>query len=1003
MKQMPKTTIGDTGGRARAVLVALLFMTWLSPPAVLGQAPAGGRVRALFLGDNGHHRPADRAKSILPVLAANGVDLFYTDEPADLDPAVLRRYHAVVLYNNHPVVSPDQLAALLEFLKNGGGLVALHCASASFQNSETFIRVVGAAFKSHDTGVVRTTRLVPDHPVVRGVPEIVSWDETYVHTKQHPNRTVLEERIEGGHREPWTWVRSYGSGRVFYTAWGHDHRTWDNAAFQQLVTRAIHYVAGDWALERRPDTALLTTTLAAPRPLYEPPPAPWNTLAGFVDTAQAPLEPEDSYPLMTLRPGFRVEPFAAEPMIRRIIDFTWDERGRMWAIETNDYPNTLLPDGERGNDRVLILEDANRDGRADRVQVFADGLNLATSLVFAGGGLIVAQPPHILWFRDTNGDDRADERRILFSGWPREDTHGSVSNLRYGFDNHVWGSVGYNGFRGEVGGVAFGRGAGRILLGAGYFRFAPDGASLDYVARTSNNTWGLGLSEEGDVFGSTANRSASQYVHIPGRFYRDLIGQTPTLRSIADREDVFPLRQIYQVDQFGLYTAGTGHEVYTARAFPREYWNRMAFVADPTAHLVGMFELIPDGGGFRAKNRWSLMATRDGWQAPVQVKVGPDGAVWVSDFYTLITQHNPTPEDMERGDGNAYETPNRTADRGRIYRIVYDDAPAPRTTSLAGATPERLVAGLADDNMYWRLTAQRLLVERGETDVVPALLELLDDHTVDALALNAAGFHALWTLHGLGVIERDPGVADAVRRALHHPAGAVRRAALMTLPRDERLAEDIFTAGLLPDRASPHAVEYTVGSGALQDADPRVRLTALVTLAELPPSPRAAAAVVELLGVPQNARDPWLPDAAAMAGARQGPDVALALLGNRYERHDSAAVAGVARTVRLMAYHFAAQGNAPAVVALLEAVPESHLALARAVLAGIAGEAEGDERPREWLAGLPGAWPEDSPPDLTATQRDALREAARRAPAQLADGFQLVAARWGMPELFRSP
>src|SRR5690606_4004400 len=156
------------------------------------------------------------------------------------------------------------------------------------------------------------------------------------------------------------------------------------------------------------------------------------------------------------------------------------------------------------------------------------------------------------------------------------------------------------------------------------------------------------------------------------------------------------LRNIFQVDQFGMYTAGSAHEIYTARAFPREYWNRMAFVAEPTAHVVGMFELSGAGSGFHAKNRWNLVASRDGWQAPVQVKVGPDGAVWVSDFYSLVAQHNPTPEGMEQGPGNAYETPNRDKIHGRIYRIVHEAAPAPRIRRLDDASPDELVAALSD-------------------------------------------------------------------------------------------------------------------------------------------------------------------------------------------------------------------------------------------------------------------------------------------------------------------
>src|SRR5688572_26417369 len=189
------------------------------------------------------------------------------------------------------------------------------------------------------------------------------------------------------------------------------------------------------------------------------------------------------------------------------------------------------------------------------------------------------------------------------------------------------------------------------------------------------------------------------------------------------------------------------------------------------------------------------MGNRDAWTSPVQVKVGPDGALWVSDFYTLVAQHNPTPKNMmgccETGPGNAYETPNRDRLHGRIYRIAYDSGPPPpapaRRRRLDTATPPQLVRALTDDNMFWRLTAQRLLVERGKTDVVPALVRLVNDHTVDDLGLNVGALHALWTLHGLGALA-DAQAMRAAREALYHPAASVRRAALMMLPRDERLA-----------------------------------------------------------------------------------------------------------------------------------------------------------------------------------------------------------------------
>src|SRR5687768_8988863 len=949
------------------------------------------RLRVLFLGDNGHHRPTQRAQQLLPALARNGIDLFYTDKLEDLNDNELDRYQALVLYNNHLNVGESQLAALMRFVGDGGGLVVLHCASASFQNSEEFIRLVGAAFKSHGTGTFSAVRVDSSHPAIAGVPTINSWDETYLHTKHNPlNRTVLEVRRENGHDEPWTWVRTYGKGRVFYTAWGHDQRTWGTQGFQQMIGQGIRWTVGDWALTqiaRDPDTRQVK--LDVPLPTYKRPPAPWNILDTAITVAQAALSTTESLRMMTLRPHFRAEPFATEPMIGNIIDFTWDARGRMWAVETNDYPNTVLPDSVPGNDRILIIEDANRDGRADRVKVFATGLNLATSLTFAGGGLVVGQAPHMLFFKDTNADDKADERKILFTGWPRTDTHGAISNLRYGFDNQVWGSVGYNGFRGTVGSTTYDRGQ----FGAGYFRFPIDASSLDYVARTSNNTWGVAFSEDGFVFGSTANSRPSNFVHIPIRYYRGIGDREPVLPDIADRLDVFPQIDILQVDQFFFYTAGAAPEIYTARAFPREYWNRAAFVAEPTAHVIGQFELMDNGSGFRARNRWSFMSARDSWVAPVQVKVGPDGAVWVSDFYTLVAQHNPTPRNMmgccQTGAGQAYDTPNRDRLHGRIYRIVYDSAKTRQavTRRLDNATSAQLVGALADDNMFWRQTAQRLLVERKATDAIPALIRRASDHTVDSLGLNPAALHALWTLHGLGALGSNADAMTATRNALRHPAASVRRAALMMLPRDAQLLTDILAAGILPDRGSPWPVEYTVPNSTLSDADMHVRLEATLVMSELPPSDRSANLIRELFGSLDNARDPWMPDAIAIAAAAHGPAFLGELMLQRVPQNaDSITVSGLRRAVQRLARLHSTRAEIGPVVSLINTIPRAHPGLATALLEGIAT-----------------GWPEERAPQLTPEQKATVYEAARTSSVELTPAFDRVAARWTLPNVFKVP
>jgi hypothetical protein len=244
--------------------------------------------------------------------------------------------------------------------------------------------------------------------------------------------------------------------------------------------------------------------------------AQWGTQTDPIRSMQKPLDPAESALHITLPEGFEARLFAAEPDITKPIALAWDAQGRLWVAETVDYPNEMRPAGE-GRDRIRICEDTDGDGRADRFTIFADKLSIPTSLVFADGGVIVAQAPDMLFLKDTNGDGRADVRKVLFTGWGTQDTHAGPSNLRYGFDNWIWGTVGYSGFDGEVGGR-------HHKFGMGIYRFKPDGSELEFIRSSNNNTWGLGLSEEGTVFGSTANGNASMYMAVPNRFYEAVSG-----------------------------------------------------------------------------------------------------------------------------------------------------------------------------------------------------------------------------------------------------------------------------------------------------------------------------------------------------------------------------------------------------------------------------------------------------------------------------------------------
>lgn len=867
-------------------LLAVCLATTLAPslpaqqppvaaaPATLPAAPR--RVKVLWLGDNGHHKPLERARQIYSALARRGVDLTYTDDVASLNPQNLARYDALLLYANIERIAPAQEQALLDYVASGKGFVPLRCGSYCFLNSPKITALVGGRFKSHGTGVFRETILIPDHPVERDLKAIESWDETYVHEMHNEQgRQVLGVRDERGKAEPYTWVRTHGRGRVFYTAWGHDERTFGNADFQKLLERGIRWAAGDWALAPQPALAAVPVVEAAGDiPVYVAG-GKWGDEGQRQRTMPVPLPPAESMKHMVLPPGFSAKLFAADPDIMKPVAMAWDERGRLWIAETYDYPNELQPEG-KGRDRIKICEDTNGDGAADKFTVFADKLSIPTSLCFANGGVIVAQAPHMLFFKDTNGDDVADERRVLNTGWATDDTHAGPSNLRWGFDNWVYGAIGYAGFKGEVDGK-------KLSFGQGLFRMTPDGSKLEFLGSANNNTWGIGFSEDGQIFASTANNNPSFYLHIPNRYYEQVPGmQAGRLETIADSARYFDVTEkVRQMDHHGNYTAGAGHALYTARSYPREYWNRVAFVTEPTAHVVGQFVLSPNGSNYRARNDFNFFASTDEWTAPIMAEVGPDGSVWVLDWYNYIVQHNPIPKGFEKGKGNAYVTPVRDKRHGRAYRIVYDGGTPSKQYDLSKATPAQLVEALKSDNLLWRMHAQRLLVERGDRSVIPALAALAGNQSVDEVGLNASVIHALHALNGL--ISAADVLDDELRSAatfanadaLRHPSAAVRSTAVAVLPHRNPYCRALLEAGLLNDK------------------DAKVRKAALLALSRSEVKPaegqaKVGAAIYAMLSRKENANDRFLADAMTIAAARHDAGFLKAVFAARPLKSDGA-------------------------------------------------------------------------------------------------------------------
>ena len=841
-------------GVATLALLAALGTTWQASARAQAQnaAEAPRRLKVLFLGDNGHHRPLDRFRQVYSELGVRGIDLTYTDNLADLNHRTLSGYDSLLLFANWERIGPEQEKALLDYVAAGGGFAPIHCASYCFLNSPELTALTGGRFKSHGTGVFKETIAEPGHELMKDLKPIESWDETYVHEMHNEkDRKVLSHRVEGDRREPYTWVRTHGKGRVFYTAWGHDERTWGNADFLNLLERGLRWAAGK-PLSQVARYPFEYMEAGGGLPNYLPG-KQWGTEGDTIRTMQKPLTVEQSMTRLVLPPGFKASLVASEPDVKKPICMAFDERGRLWVAETFDYPNDLQPEG-KGNDRITICEDTNSDGKADKFTVFAENLSIPTSMCFANGGLVVTQAPHTLFLKDTDGDGKADERKVLFTGWGTADTHAGPSNLRWGFDNWIYGTCGYSGFRGTVGGK-------RVGFGQGVFRMAPDGSALEFLASTTNNTWGLGFSEEGHLFGSTANLDPSFHLAIPNRYYEQVLGgglRPGRLEDIADSSRFWPLTNARQMDQHGNYTAGAGHALYTARSLPREYWNRVAFVAEPTGHLVGRFLIQARGAAFTTRNEANFLASDDEWTSPIMAEVGPDGAVWVIDWYNYIIQHNPIPKGFEKGKGNAYVTPLRDKRHGRVYRVTHDGSKPSKMFDLSKASAAQLVEALRSDNQLWRMHAQRLLVEKGDASGAAELVKVVDDQQVDAIGLNAPAVHALWTLHGLRALDGARANGEAVAaagRALKHPSAGVRKAALEVMPRTPQSAQAILAAKLL------------------EDPEAQVRKSALLALADMPANEKAGAAVYAFLASKRNADDMVLADAAAIAAARD--DVAF--------------------------------------------------------------------------------------------------------------------------------
>lgn len=821
---------------SQLVLFSLLFLF-----SCASQAPR--RAEVLFFG-TGNDKASNQATWLGVALFQSGINLTYTKDLLDMNAAYLAKFDAVVLQVKEQSLTAEQEQGLHQYVENGGGLIALNSAGNSFLQTPWYAELVRGGFTDLGEGSSSLT-FVDSNAIVGSKLSAIQIDhENYTFKQPIAKLNALGSASIAGKSEVYQWSTEVGDGRFFYNALGKEDATWKNGNFLNQLRDAIWWSLGS-------DVQRLVTDLKIPNVSIYP-----DSIADFtarydVPRMQDPLTPAEAMKLIQTPVDFELKLFAAEPDVVNPIAMSWDEKGRLWVIEAVDYPNNFEEKKGTGRDRIKICEDTDGDGVADKFTVFADKLNIATSLTFTNDGVLVAMAPNFIFLKDTDGDDVADHEEIILSGWSKGDTHAGPSNLQYGFDNKIWGVNGYAGFDGTIAGK-------KQSFGQGLYRFNPDGSDFEYLATTSNNTWGLGMSEDNNVFVSTANNTHSAFYGLPERFlqrkvYEQKEGmQINAVQKIDGHYEVHALTpNLRQVDVVGGFTSAAGHQLYTARDFPKSYWNRIAFVTEPTVRLVHNAIIEPEGAGFKESDGWNLLASSDEWFGPIHAEVGPDGAVWVLDWYNFIIQHNVfVPEqapsekilpftDQPKGVGNAFESDLRDKKHGRVYRVLYKNAAHKEQFKLSKDQPQELIKALNSKNKFWRMHAQRLLVERKNKDVQQDLIDIINNTAVDEIGLNAPAIHALWVVKGLGLVQEQE-VNAVVMKALQHPSAGVRKAAIQVLDIQGKNFAEIQKSKIFEDK------------------NLNTRLAAFVKIAESKSVDESYDMLVAALNDPINQSDKWL-------------------------------------------------------------------------------------------------------------------------------------------------
>ncbi len=451
-------------------------------------------------------------------------------------------------------------------------------------------------------------------------------------------------------------------------------------------------------------------------------PAPVENVSSF-----PPRTPEEERKALHLPPGFEIQLVASEPDIHKPLNLAFDDLGRLWVTDTLEYPFPR-PAGTPGRDTVKILSDFRPDGRAGKIRTFADGLNIPIGLLPypSGREAIVHNIPNIYLMRDTDGDGRADRREVLYGVFGHRDTHGMTNAFSWGFDGWIYACHGYSNTSSVQG-----KDHRPIVMNSGNtYRMRPDGSHAEYVTHGQVNPFGLAFDPLGNMYSCDCH-SRPVYQLLRGAWY-------PSFGKPDDGLGFGPDMVTHDHGSTGI----AGISYYAAEQFPPAYRGTV-FIGNVVTNRINHDRIEWHGTSPRGIEQPDFVWSEDNWFRPVDIELGPDGALYVADFYNRIIGHYEVP----------LTHPGRDRSSGRIWRIVYrgdvgKQPPAPSAVDRTRSSIGDLIADMGHANLAVRISAADQLVERGDREVEAAVRKVM---TSGEPARRRV--HGLWVLHRRGALD----------------------------------------------------------------------------------------------------------------------------------------------------------------------------------------------------------------------------------------------------------